>query len=338
MRKRRRGRRRRGRHARQPRRRAAGAGPAGRRRGELRARAGIERRRRAVPAQSRRMQGRSARRAAAAKRWSGARWRSTAIARAHGRISVSRWRCRIATTMRSKPSSAPTDRGEERRGRREFRQFRAASARRRPHVRRASLCTRSIFPSRPSLAGHNDYAFALLTAGRLVEGWNQYEFRWMRAPLLQLRPGFDRPVWAGQDLAGKVDPAACRTGLRRHHPVRPLRAAGQGAGRNRSAAGSRRTRTAGARIRGHRSGPRSLRSESLPHFDFYINLPSLPRVFGTDARIDSGGHSVPAREPADVARWAVDGSVGRASQGRNLLGGKPDAFATIDFARWICRC
>jgi len=59
-------------------------------------------------------------------------------------------------------------------------------------------------PSRPSLTGHNDYAFALLAAGRLAEGWNQYEFRWMRAPLLQLRPGFDRPIWGGQDLSGKV--------------------------------------------------------------------------------------------------------------------------------------
>src|SRR5439155_26910939 len=46
------------------------------------------------------------------------------------------------------------------------------------------------------------------------------------------------------------------------------------------------------------------RNEALPEFDFYINLPSLPRAFGTDLT------SIPAdipylrTEPERVRRWA----------------------------------
>ena len=158
--------------------------------------------------------------------------------------------------------------------------------------------------SRPSLAGHNDYAYALLTSGRLVEGWNQYEFRWMRAPLLHLRPGFHRPVWGGQDLTDRVILLRAEQGFGdifqfvRYAPL----VKGMGAtvllqvreGLERLARGF-----AGVDQVLDRS-----KSESLPHFDFYINLPSLPRVLNTTLE------SIPAdipylhADPADVERWA----------------------------------
>ncbi len=58
-------------------------------------------------------------------------------------------------------------------------------------------------PSRPSLTGHNDYAYALLdgrSPGRRLEP--------VRVPLdaralAQLRPAFNRPAWGGQDLRGR---------------------------------------------------------------------------------------------------------------------------------------
>jgi precorrin-6B methylase 2 len=153
------------------------------------------------------------------------------------------------------------------------------------------------------VAGHNDYAYALLTAGRLAEGWNQYEFRWMRAPLLQLRPGFDRPVWAGQELAGKVILLRAEQGF--GDIIQFVRYAPQ-------------VKALGATVllqvrdglerlaRGFAGIDQVLdrsQSESLPHFDFYINLPSLPRVFNTTLE------SIPAEIPyldvdaADIVRW-----------------------------------
>jgi len=158
-------------------------------------------------------------------------------------------------------------------------------------------------PTRPNLTGHNDYAYALLTSGRLAEGWNQYEFRWMRAPLLQLRPGFDRPVWAGQNLAGKVILLRAEQGFGdiiqfiRYAPL--VKALG--------ATVLLQVRDGLERLaRGFAGIDQVLdrsQSESLPHFDFYINLPSLPRVFNTTLE------SIPAEVPyldidaADIARW-----------------------------------
>ncbi len=159
-------------------------------------------------------------------------------------------------------------------------------------------------PSRPSLAAHNDYAFALLTAGRLVEGWNQFEFRWMRAPLLQLRPGFSGPIWAGQDLTGKVILLRAEQGFGdiiqfvRYAPL--VKALGATVLLQVREGLERLARTfAGIDQVLDRS-----KSEALPPFDFYAHLPSLPRLFNTTLE------SIPAEIPylradaSEVARWA----------------------------------
>jgi hypothetical protein len=157
-------------------------------------------------------------------------------------------------------------------------------------------------PTQPSPTAHNDYAYALLTAGKLVEGWRHYEFRWMNEPLLSLRPAFGIPTWDGQDVRGKALLLRAEQGFGdifqfiRYAPwVKALRA----------------TVLLQVRsgledlARGFAGIDRVLdRSEPLPPFDFYINLPSLPRIFATDLA------SIPAEvpylqpEPERVARWA----------------------------------
>jgi len=153
----------------------------------------------------------------------------------------------------------------------------------------------------PSLAGHNDYAFALLTAGRFAEGWHHYEFRWINEPLCSLRPGFPRPVWSGQDLRGKTILLRAEQGFGdfvqfvRYAPA--VRALG--------ATVLMQVRTGLEQLaRGVPGIDRILdRNESLPEFDFYINLPSLPRVFGTD--LESMPSNIPYlhAEPERVQRW-----------------------------------
>lgn len=44
---------------------------------------------------------------------------------------------------------------------------------------------------------------ALVSAGRLAEGWPFHEFRWACEPLVRERPQLAMPRWCGQDLAGK---------------------------------------------------------------------------------------------------------------------------------------
>ena len=156
-------------------------------------------------------------------------------------------------------------------------------------------------PSRPGPAGHNDYAFALLTVGRFAEGWHQYEFRWTRPPLLDLRAGFNRPVWHGQDLRGKTILLRAEQGFGdviqfvRYAPL--VKALG--------ATVLLQVRAGLERLASGFDGiDRVLdRDQGLPNFDFYINLPSMPRVFGTELA------SIPADVPyvsADLAaieRW-----------------------------------
>ena len=59
-------------------------------------------------------------------------------------------------------------------------------------------------PSQPHPSGHAHYGLALLTAGRYIEGWQQYEFRWLDRKLTATRPSLVQPRWNGQDLRGRT--------------------------------------------------------------------------------------------------------------------------------------
>ena len=151
----------------------------------------------------------------------------------------------------------------------------------------------------PSAALHSHYALALLASGRMREGWDQYEFRWLQEPLLSWRPKFVKPVWAGQDLRGKTILLRAEQGygdfiqfIRYASHIKALGAMVLLEVRDdlRELA----TRTSGV--------DRILRNgEPYPDFDYYINLLSIPRILGTDL------DSIPAEVPylrADPERAA----------------------------------
>jgi Flp pilus assembly protein TadD len=56
----------------------------------------------------------------------------------------------------------------------------------------------------PVVSGQAHYSLSLLLSGRMEEGWEQYEFRWVEGPLRTTRATFDKPAWDGQNLQGKV--------------------------------------------------------------------------------------------------------------------------------------
>src|SRR5262249_4126531 len=72
------------------------------------------------------------------------------------------------------------------------------------HLQDALAVDPSRLPGRPNAQGYHNYSLALLTAGELIEGWRHYDFRWLVEPLASLRPRYEQPQWAGQDLRGKT--------------------------------------------------------------------------------------------------------------------------------------
>ncbi len=98
---------------------------------------------------------------------------------------------------------------------------------------------RRTLSERPSLTAHANYAHSLLATGNWQRGWEHYEFRWFRQPLLGLRPRFNRPTWDGQSLAGKTSLLADRQGFG-DTIRRPDRANAEGAGSQGSAPWSAR--------------------------------------------------------------------------------------------------
>jgi len=157
-------------------------------------------------------------------------------------------------------------------------------------------------PRRSHMIAQGNYSMALLAAGRLSEGWNHYEFRWLQNLLLPLRANFEQPVWSGQDLAGKTILVRAEQGIgdviQFIRYARKLKALG--------AYVMLQNRTGMDEIAAAFDGiDRVLReNEPLPEFDYYIHVMSLPRVFGTD--LDSIPAEVPylGVDPVRVARWS----------------------------------
>ena len=157
---------------------------------------------------------------------------------------------------------------------------------------------------RPGAEAQVIYAQMLLAVGRLREGWHHNEFRWMTEHFLQLRPNFGRPVWSGQDLRGKTILLHAEQGLGddiqfvRYAPhikalggtvlllVPPVLRALM-----RSVAGIDRVLALGA-------------DGSVPDFDYYAHLLSLPNVFGTDLATIPAETPYLRVDPERAARWS----------------------------------
>lgn len=167
----------------------------------------------------------------------------------------------------------------------------------------AAALYRKHLPARPSPSGHRQYAFALLGLGRFVEGWDQYEFRWLQEPHLSNRPRFAQPPWIGQDLNG-------RTILLR---------AEQGAGDIiQFARFAQLLKSMGAAVL--LQVPKELRrlssrfagvdrvlgpDDQRPPFDYYVHMMSVPRVLGTELATVPAVVPYLSADPVKVSQWAV---------------------------------
>jgi len=151
-------------------------------------------------------------------------------------------------------------------------------------------------PRFPFADGHYAYSLALLTAGRLLEGWQHYEFRWLRSQTqLSQRTCLGGPVWSGQTLRGKTILLHVEQGFGdviqfvRYAPL--VKALG-------GTILLRVARPMKTLMHGIEGVDQVLdRDEVIPEYHFYINLLSLPRVFAT--RLDT--------IPADIPYIRADG-------------------------------
>jgi len=141
----------------------------------------------------------------------------------------------------------------------------------------------------PSASGQGDYAFALLTAGRLVEGWKQYEFRWASNTSVRRFPRLAGPMWNGQDLRGRTILLWVEQGIgdiiqfvRYAELVKALGARVILVARQEFGSMLHRCPGVDAVV---------WHGEELPAFDFQCPIMSLPRVFGTMVE------TIPARIP-----------------------------------------
>jgi Flp pilus assembly protein TadD len=152
----------------------------------------------------------------------------------------------------------------------------------------------------PVVQAHCHYSLGLLASGRMKEGWDQFEFRWIEGPLRSARPNFVKPHWIGQDLADKTILIRSEQGygdffqfmrylphikalgahvlLTVHEHLRAIACTAEGVDEV---------------LRPH---------QPYPNFDYYADLLSLPRIFGTDLS------NIPSEAPylqVDPARRAV---------------------------------
>lgn len=156
-------------------------------------------------------------------------------------------------------------------------------------------------PDAPDATGNTAYSLALLTDGYHGPGWDQYEFRWYDEPMRSYRTRYACPYWTGQSLQGKMILIRGEQGIgdtvqfaRYATPLTQLGArvmlhVQSGMGRL---------------ARSFRDVAEVVETPALPTgFDCYVNLMSLPRVFGTTLG------SIPAAvpyltvEPEAAAKW-----------------------------------
>ena len=139
--------------------------------------------------------------------------------------------------------------------------------------------------------------------GRLAQGWPHYEFRWLQAAYLAVRPEFVRPAWTGQALHGRTIVLHAEQGLGDF--IQFIRYAARV-----KALGARVVVIAPAPLRGLAMKVEGVdvvigSGDPLPDFDCFAHLLSLPGVFGTDlATIPERGPYVRV-ERGDAERWAA---------------------------------
>ncbi len=161
---------------------------------------------------------------------------------------------------------------------------------------------RRCLPRSASTAAFFNYALARLSEGAFDEGWHYNEFRWLRPPLVSMRPSYLAPSWDGQDIEGKTILIRSEQGL--GDVIQFLRYAVE-----LKAMGARvllRPLAGMEAIVGQIPGIDKVVSSDEPEdFDFYVHAMSLPRVLGT--RVSSIPAPIPYvfADPLRVRQWSA---------------------------------
>ena len=155
-------------------------------------------------------------------------------------------------------------------------------------------------PLTPSTYGHFAYSLSLLGAGRLTEGWHHHEFRWLNEPVRSMRHRGRTPAWAGQDLRGKTIRLRVEQGIGdviqfvRYAPMLQALGASVQMGNLLGLTDSFRGID---RVLGE--------AESMLPIDYYANLLSLPRIFGTDVATIPADVPYVSVRPDKAAQWSA---------------------------------
>lgn len=143
-------------------------------------------------------------------------------------------------------------------------------------------------------------SLSLLLAGKMEEGWREYEWRLHTPEMAGELRGGDAPAWKGEPLEGKVLYVHCEQGLGdtlqfcRYAPLVGL--------------GSRLILEVQAPLeRLMASLPGGARvivqGAPLPDFDLHCSLLSLPTILGSEARARADGRPYLAADPAAARAW-----------------------------------
>src|SRR5690349_5565869 len=154
---------------------------------------------------------------------------------------------------------------------------------------------------RPSVQAHYNYALVLLESGDLQQGWAHHEFRWLLDDKPSERAPYEKPVWYGQDLAGRTLLIRAEQGF--GDTIQFLRYA-------------KSLKDRGARVLLKIPSELEKLCKNIPgvdeilptyetplDFDFYVHTLSLGAAFGTT--LESIPSSVPyiAVDPERKSRW-----------------------------------
>jgi len=160
---------------------------------------------------------------------------------------------------------------------------------------------RRLLPFHPDLNAHGHYAYSLLKAGLLREGWEQNEFRWMNEPLRSLLPRAPIPVWTGQDLHGKTVLIMGEQGI--GDTIQFIRYA-----QPLKARGATVLVLLRKRMREIVEGVPGVDAvydlgDEVPDIDYRVPLMSLPHAFGTTLETIPSERAYVPLEPHRIDRW-----------------------------------
>jgi tetratricopeptide (TPR) repeat protein len=160
---------------------------------------------------------------------------------------------------------------------------------------RESLRLRPNYPE-----AHNNLGFALLLAGRFEEGWKECEWRWKTELLARSAREFSVPLWSGEAIGDRIILLHAEQGLGdtlQFCRYVPLVVCGGGI--------ILEVQASLVRLLSRLPGIMEIvaRGDTLPPFDLYCPLMSLPLAFGTTLDTIPAATPYLSANPALAANW-----------------------------------